>query len=56
MLNIIYIATCQDRFIEDKDGAVDWLSMFPLTEEIQSEFTNFNGAIDALVMGGMEYL
>ena len=51
MSNRIYIATSLDGFIADKNGAIDWLSMVPITEEVQSEFTNFMDTIDALVMG-----
>ena len=51
MSNRIYIAVSLDGFIADKNGAIDWLSLVPMTEEVQSEFTNFMDTIDTLVMG-----
>ena len=51
MSNRIYIATSLDGYIADKNGAITWLDMIPMTKEVQSEFTNFMDTIDALVMG-----
>ena len=51
MSSKVYIATSLDGFIADKNGEIEWLSMIPVTEEVQSAFTNFMDTIDALVMG-----
>lgn len=51
MSNKVYIATSLDGYIADKDGGIDWLSMVPMTEEVQAAFTHFMDTVDALVMG-----
>ena len=51
MSNRVYIATSLDGYIADKNGGIEWLSMVPMTEELQSAFTHFMESVDALVMG-----
>ena len=49
---ILYIAASIDGRIAEPDGGIEWLSEFPITEEINYGYKEFMGSIDTIIMGG----
>lgn len=52
---ILYIAASIDGRIADLDGGIEWLSQFPITEEMNYGYKEFITSIDTIVMGGRSW-
>ncbi|NDV81622.1 dihydrofolate reductase family protein [Bacteroides sp. 51] len=52
---ILYIASSIDGRIAEKDGSVDFLSQYPITEENNYGYNEFIAGIDTIIMGGRTY-
>lgn len=52
---ILYIASSIDGRITEKDGGVDFLSQYPITEENNYGYNEFMEGIDTVIMGGRTY-
>lgn len=52
---ILYIATSIDGRIAEPDGGIEWLSEFPITEEMDYGYKDFFASIDTIVMGGRSW-
>lgn len=52
---ILYIAASLDGRIAEPDGGIEWLSGFPITEEMNYGYTEFMASIDTIVMGGRSW-
>jgi dihydrofolate reductase len=48
---ILFIATSQDGFIATRDGSIEWLTTYPLSEEEDGGFQAFYAQIDTILMG-----
>ena len=51
MSNFVYIGTSLDRYIEDRNGGLEWLDSVPNSENLDMGYDNFMSRIEALVMG-----
>lgn len=52
---ILYIAASLDGRIAEPDGGIEWLSEFPITEEMNYGYKEFMDSIDTIVMGGRSW-
>lgn len=52
---ILYIAASIDGRIAEPDGGIEWLSEFPITEEMNYGYKDFFASIDTIVMGGRSW-
>lgn len=52
---ILYIAASIDGRIAEPDGGIEWLSEFPITEEMNYGYKEFMDAIDTIIMGGRSW-
>lgn len=52
---ILYIATSIDGRIAEPDGDMEWLSGFPITEEMNYGYKDFFASIDTILMGGRSW-
>lgn len=52
---ILYIAASIDGRIAESDGGMEWLSGFPITEEMNYGYKDFFASIDTIVMGGRSW-
>lgn len=52
---IIYIAASIDGRIAESDGGMEWLSGFPITEEMNYGYKDFIASIDTIIMGGRSW-
>lgn len=52
---ILYIAASIDGRIAEPDGGIEWLSGFPITEEINYGYKEFIASIDTIIMGGRSW-
>ena len=52
---ILYIASSIDGRIAEPDGGIEWLSEFPITEEINYGYKEFMASIDTIIMGGRSW-
>jgi dihydrofolate reductase len=52
---ILYIAASIDGRIAEPDGGIEWLSEFPITEEMNYGYKEFMASIDTLIMGGRSW-
>ena len=52
---ILYIAASLDCKIAEPNGGSEWLSEFPITEEINYGYKEFIDSVDTIIMGGRSY-
>ena len=52
---ILYIAASLDGRIAEPDGGIEWLSEFPITEEMNYGHKEFMASIDTIIMGGRSW-
>lgn len=52
---ILYIAASLDQRIAEPDGGIEWLSEFPITEEMNYGYKEFMASIDSIIMGGRSW-
>lgn len=52
---ILYIAASLDQRIAEADGGIEWLSEYPITEEMNYGYKDFFASIDTIVMGGRSW-
>lgn len=52
---ILYIAASLDQRIAEPDGGIEWLSEFPITEEMNYGYKEFMASIDTIIMGGRSW-
>ena len=52
---ILYIAASLDQHIAEPDGSTEWLSEFPITEEMNYGYNEFMDSVDTIFMGGRSY-
>ncbi|WP_239058192.1 dihydrofolate reductase family protein [Bacteroides sp. 214] len=52
---ILYIAASLDGRIAEPDGGIEWLSEFPITEEMNYGYKEFMDSIDTIIMGGRSW-
>ena len=52
---ILYIAASIDGRIAEPDGGTEWLSEFPITEEMNYGYKEFIYSVDTIIMGGRSY-
>jgi dihydrofolate reductase len=52
---ILYIAASIDGRIAEPDGGIEWLSGFPITEEMNYGYKDFFNSIDTIIMGGRSW-
>ncbi len=52
---ILYIAASLDGRIAEPDGGIEWLSEFPITEEMNYGYKEFMASIDTIIMGGRSW-
>lgn len=52
---ILYIAASIDGRIAEPEGGIEWLSGFPITEEMNYGYKDFFTSIDTIVMGGRSW-
>jgi Dihydrofolate reductase len=52
---ILYIAASIDGRIAESDGGIEWLSEFPITEEMNYGYKEFMASIDIIIMGGRSW-
>lgn len=52
---ILYIAASIDGRIAEPDGGIEWLSEFPITEEMNYGYKEFMDSIDTIIMGGRSW-
>ena len=52
---ILYIAASIDGRIAEPDGGIEWLSEFPITEEMNYGYKEFMDSIDTILMGGRSW-
>jgi dihydrofolate reductase len=52
---ILYIAASIDGRIAEPDGGIEWLSEFPITEEMNYGYKEFMASIDTIIMGGRSW-
>jgi dihydrofolate reductase len=52
---ILYIALSIDGRIAEPDGSIEWLSEFPITEEMNYGYKEFMASIDTIIMGGRSW-
>ena len=51
----LYIAASIDGRIAEPDGGIEWLSDYPITEEMDYGYKDFVASIDTIVMGGRSW-
>lgn len=52
---ILYIAASLDGRIGEPDGGIEWLSEYPITEEMNYGYKEFMASIDTIIMGGRSW-
>lgn len=52
---ILYIAASIDGRIAELDGGIEWLSDFPITEEMDYSYKKNMASIDTIIMGGRSW-
>lgn len=52
---ILYIAASLDGRIAEPDGGIEWLSEFPITEEMNYGYKKFMASIGTIIMGGRSW-
>ncbi len=52
---ILYIAASLDGKIAESDGGTEWLSDYPITEEMNYGYREFFASIDTILMGGRSW-
>jgi Dihydrofolate reductase len=52
---ILYIAASIDGRIAEPDGGIEWLSEFPITNEMNYGYKEFMASIDTIIMGGRSW-
>ena len=52
---ILYIAASLDGRIAEPDGTVDFLSTYPVNEEMNYGYNDFMASVDTVLMGGRTY-
>jgi dihydrofolate reductase len=52
---ILYIAASIDGRIAEPDGGIEWLSEFPITEEMNYGYKDFFDSVDTIIMGGRSW-
>lgn len=52
---ILYIAASIDGRIAEPEGGIEWLSEFPITEEMNYGYKEFMASIDTIIMGGRSW-
>ncbi|WP_255495529.1 dihydrofolate reductase family protein [Dysgonomonas sp. 521] len=52
---ILYIASSIDGRIAEPDGGIEWLSEFPITEEMNYGYKEFMDSTDTIIMGGRSW-
>ncbi len=52
---ILYIATSIDGRIAEPDGSFDFLSEYPVSEEMNYGYKEFMASIDTIIMGGRSW-
>ena len=52
---ILYIATSIDGRIAEPDGGIEWLSEFPITEEMNYGYKKFIDSVDTIIIGGRSW-
>jgi Dihydrofolate reductase len=52
---VLYIASSIDGYIAEADGSNDYLSHFPGSAEMNSDYKTFLGSVDTVIMGGRTY-
>lgn len=52
---ILYIAASIDGRIAEPDGGIEWLSEFPITDEMNYGYKEFMASIDTIIMGGRSW-
>lgn len=49
---ILNIITSIDQRIAEPDGSIEWLSNFPMSEEMRRDYRKFMSSIGTIIMGG----
>ncbi len=52
---ILYIATSLDGHIAEPDGGLDWLTVYPITKEMNYGYNELLASVDTVIMGGKTY-
>ncbi|MDL2256047.1 dihydrofolate reductase family protein [Parabacteroides sp. OttesenSCG-928-K15] len=52
---ILYIASSLDGYITESDGSIDFLSDYPINEQMNYGYNDFISSVDTIIMGGKSY-